>query len=187
MWQLLRIRLVKRFAKLAPVDLGVFANPRFHIFRVIVPTLQMPGAELSFGVLLIAGTLPRLSHFDLHFLWCRLDSRRSCCSRGWGGCGWNPRWRSSRCRALRYCFLSHAQVPLSGQKPNTDCIFKSYLIVMQPQSSASLRILLEPYCGTKQDFPGQATTRATGSSSNMRRFDRPTPPVLGTPPQPGTI
>ncbi len=93
---LFRVRLIQCFAEFAAVDFRFLADFA-STFRVIVPSLQMPGAELSLGVLFVAGTLLRFAHFDLHFRRRGLDGRGSGRSRG---------WRSGGCRALRCCFLS---------------------------------------------------------------------------------
>ncbi len=56
-WHLLGIRPVKRPAKLTAVDLDVLADLPLDVRGVIVPALEMPGAQLTLGVLLITGTL----------------------------------------------------------------------------------------------------------------------------------
>src|SRR5882672_9183440 len=85
---LLRIGLVKRFAKFATVNFRVLPDPGLHIFWIVVPPLEMPGAKFSLGILFIAGALPRFTHFDFLFrrrsLGC--GSRRSGSGRSRGGC-----------------------------------------------------------------------------------------------------
>src|ERR1700722_19523081 len=96
---LLRIGLVKRFAKFTAVNFRVLPDPVLHFLRIVVPPLQVTGAKFSLGVLLIAGTLPGLAHFDLLFRWRRFARRRSRRGSGrrrgrncGGGRGRGPRW-----------------------------------------------------------------------------------------------
>src|SRR5207248_3661756 len=60
-----RIRAVQRLAKLAAVNLRFPSDNRSHFFRIVVPPLQMPGAQFSFLVLFVAGALFRFARFNL--------------------------------------------------------------------------------------------------------------------------
>ena len=62
---MLRVGPVECVAKLAAIDLGVRADERFDFLRIIVPALQVAGAELPFFVFFVAGTLLVLADFDL--------------------------------------------------------------------------------------------------------------------------
>ena len=66
---LLRVGLVKRFAKFAAVNFRVLPDLGFHFLWIVVPPLEMPGAKFSLGILLVAGALPGLAHLDLLFRW----------------------------------------------------------------------------------------------------------------------
>ena len=65
MRHLLRVRLVKRFAKFAAVNFRVLPDLGLHFLWIVVPPLEMPGAKFSLGILLIAGALLGLAHLDV--------------------------------------------------------------------------------------------------------------------------
>ncbi len=60
---LFRVGLVQCFAEFAAVDFGILPDLAFQFLRVVVPAFQMPAAEFSLGIFLIAGALLGLSHF----------------------------------------------------------------------------------------------------------------------------
>lgn len=64
MGQLLRIGPVKSFTKFATVDLRFWPDKMFDLFGIVIPSLQMAGAELPFRVFFIARTLPVLSNLN---------------------------------------------------------------------------------------------------------------------------
>jgi len=72
MGQLLRIGPVQSLTKFAAVDLRFWPDKVFDFFGIVIPSLQMTGAELSFRVLFVTGTLPVLSNLDLRQRRCRL-------------------------------------------------------------------------------------------------------------------
>src|SRR3974390_1749295 len=77
---LLGIRPVQNLAKFAAINLRAFTDKRFDFRGVIVPPLQMPGAELPFCILFIAGALLRFAGFYFR-------RGRVFFFRGWGGSG----------------------------------------------------------------------------------------------------
>src|SRR5580704_14259757 len=62
MGHLIGIGAIERFAEFATINLRVFPDQLLDLFRIVVPPLQMPGAELPFGVFFIAGALPMLAN-----------------------------------------------------------------------------------------------------------------------------
>ena len=74
MGQLLGIGPVKRFTEFAAVDLRFWTDKLLDLFRIVVPSLQMPSAELTLRVFLITGTLPMFANFYLRDHWCALFS-----------------------------------------------------------------------------------------------------------------
>src|SRR5262249_13528574 len=101
---LLRIRLIQRLAELTAINLCFFSDSGLYRLWIVVPTLQMSGAQLALGVLFVARPLFRFSHLQFNFLW------RSLCRRC-RGCRWcgvlRRRW-CSRWGALRCGLLSHS-------------------------------------------------------------------------------
>ena len=73
---LLRVGLVKRFAKFAAVNFRVLPDLGLHFLWIVVPPLEMPGAKFSLGILFIARALPGLAHLDLLFRRARFRSPR---------------------------------------------------------------------------------------------------------------
>src|SRR5712692_3367989 len=67
---------IESVAALAAVNLGILAELLRDLVRGSVPALQVPDAELAFGVPLIAGALPGLLLFDLHVQWTQLLALR---------------------------------------------------------------------------------------------------------------
>src|SRR5579862_4707431 len=68
----LRIGQVQRLTMLAAINLGIGAPVFFYITARLLnnvcgvkPPFEMPAAELSFRVFLVAGALPRLLEFNL--------------------------------------------------------------------------------------------------------------------------
>jgi hypothetical protein len=88
---LLRVRPVERLAKFAAVDFGVRSDQRFDFFRIVVPALQVAGAEFALFIFFIARALLVLANLDLDFFFgqrrgCRLGGNSSGCGGG-GRCG----------------------------------------------------------------------------------------------------
>lgn len=70
---------------LTAINLGIAAPGFFYIAALLLqdvsgvkPALEVPAAELSLGVLLVAGALSRLLEFDLVMRKLRSSERRSC-------------------------------------------------------------------------------------------------------------
>ena len=77
---------IKSLAVFATINLGVGPVLPLNVFTVPMPPFQMPGAEFSLGVLLVAGALIGKSRLDPGLRW-RLDFARG---------GWSSR-RCGRC------------------------------------------------------------------------------------------
>lgn len=75
----------------AAINLGIVApgllyvtTSLFQHVRSVEPALEMPAAELSLGILLVAGTLPRLLDLDLVMRKLRRSLRSGGCGCGQG-------------------------------------------------------------------------------------------------------
>src|ERR1700683_696223 len=65
MRQLLGVRPIERLTKFAAVDLRLMTNQLLDLLGIVIPSLQMSRAELSFGIFFVAGTLPVFADFYL--------------------------------------------------------------------------------------------------------------------------
>src|SRR5260370_17718274 len=65
MGHLVGIGTIKRFAEFATIDLRFWPNQLLDLFRIVIPSLQMPRAELPFGIFFVAGPLPVLANLYL--------------------------------------------------------------------------------------------------------------------------
>src|SRR5580700_4105622 len=96
--------LVERLAEFTAIDFGFLADERFDFFRIIVPTLQMPAAELAFRVLFVAGALRGFLGLQFRRGWgCRFGgSRGDCggCVSWWRWCFWSGFTHSIRSLSL---------------------------------------------------------------------------------------
>src|SRR5215469_43694 len=81
MRQLFGIRAIQRLTEFATVDFGLWPHEPFDVLGVVVPTFQMTGTELAFGVLFVTGALPVFSNLYLRQRRCSLLGDR-CRGRG---------------------------------------------------------------------------------------------------------
>jgi len=93
MGHLLRVGLVERLAKLAAINLRIFADFRDDLSRIVIPPLEMPSTKLPFCIFFVAGPLFRFADFNLLLHGrslgngCRRRRRRGrCCRWLWGRC-----------------------------------------------------------------------------------------------------
>src|SRR5260370_8962421 len=86
MGHLVGIGTIKRCAESATIDLSFWPNQLLDLFRIVIPSLQMPRAELPFGIFFVAGALPVLANLYLPQRRCGLFGygcgRRSCLRAG---------------------------------------------------------------------------------------------------------
>jgi hypothetical protein len=138
---LLRVGLVQRLAKFAAVNFRVLPDLGLHFHWIVVPPLEMPGAQFSLGILLIAGALPGLAHFDLLFRRRGFRRRRSGCDSRSGRSSGSRRGRCCRWYALWCGLLGHSWFPLSGQVARSGSI-RAYLfcILLEPIHTNQARL-----------------------------------------------
>src|SRR5260370_15419765 len=65
MGHMVGIGTIKRFAEFATIDLRFWPNQLLDLFRIVIPSLQMPRAELPFGIFFVAGAVPVLANLYL--------------------------------------------------------------------------------------------------------------------------
>src|SRR5260370_7617412 len=86
MGHLVGIGAVKRFAEFATIDLRFWPNQLLDLFRIVIPSLQMPRSDLPFGIFFVARPLPMLANLYLPQRRCGLFGygcgRRSCLRAG---------------------------------------------------------------------------------------------------------
>lgn len=127
--RLREIRFVQRPAEFAAINFGLRTDQRFNLFRIIVPALQMPAAQLPLCVLLIASPLSRLLGLNL---WrdgrCRF---RGSCSDGSSRCCWCRCWKCWRLWSIVFSHFVRAPlgeisnpVPAENQSAHAPPVFQ---------------------------------------------------------------